>query len=276
MMDGPKLVLRDTGRWSAEQAQPETVPVSISAAACGRCATRDHSVCRNVSQKDLRRLFPCGVRIQARTAGTTLFHQGESFDFVLIVRSGWVMTYKVFEGGQRQIIRFALPGDLVGFEGDAASGMAYGAEAISDVTVCGIKRSLFLRACADSPPLAMNFANTLAREALSAWNHVGALGQQGALGRVANLLLDLHRRVASRDGTDESAVHLPISQVHIGDATGLSSVHVCRTLKQMRQDGLLEFRKERLVLLDPGRLAKVAQLDPEIALDCPLPHRAVG
>lgn len=126
MVDGPKLVLRELDRWPARQAQPGMEPGSISAAACGHCATRDHSVCRNVGQKDLLRLFPCGVRIQARPAGTTLFHQGEPFDFVLIVRSGWVVTYKVFEDGQRQIIRFALPGDLVGFEGDAASGMTYG------------------------------------------------------------------------------------------------------------------------------------------------------
>ena len=275
MPDGPKPVPWDLDRRAAGQAQPDTGPLSISAAACGHCGARDQSVCRNVGRKDLLRLFPCGVRTQDRPAGTTLFHQGEPFDFVLILRSGWVVTYKVFEDGQRQIIRFALPGDLIGFEGDAVSGMAYGAEAITNVTVCGVKRSRFLRVCAESPQLAMNFANTLARETLSAWNHVAALGQQGALGRVANLLLDLHRRVVSRGGANGAAVHLPISQIHIGDATGLTSVHVCRTLKQMRQDGLLEFRKERLVLLDPRRLAEVAQLDPEVALDCPSPRLAI-
>lgn len=276
MLDGPKPALWDPDRGSAGHAPPGAVPLPLSAVACDQCPTRAHSLCRNLDRKDFLRLFPCGVRGQVRPAGTTLFHQGEPFDFVLIVRSGWVATYKLFEDGQRQIIRFALPGDLIGFEGDAASGMAYGAEAITDVMLCGIKRSLFLRVCSGSPQLAMSFANALAREALSAWNHVGALGQQTALGRVANLLLDLHRRVVARGGAGGPAVHLPISQIHIGDATGLTSVHVCRTLKQMRQDGLLEFRKERLVLLDPCRLAELAQLDPEVALDCPtLPLAAV-
>ena len=78
--------------------------------------------------------------------------------------------------------------------------MAYGAEALSDVTLCGVKHSVFYKACSASPQLAMNFATAVTREALSAWNHVGALGQQTALGRIANLLLDLHRRVSARCG----------------------------------------------------------------------------
>lgn len=271
MADGPKLVSRGVDPLRIDHASTGGMVGAASStpsgASCDRCAVRGQGVCWRLSGKDFQRLFPFGTRIQARHAGTALFHQGEAFDYVLIVRSGWVATYKVFEDGQRQIIRFALPGDLVGFEGNAVSGMAYGAEAITDVTLCGIKRSLFFRVCAGSPQLAMSFASTLAREALSAWNHVGALGQQGALGRVANLLLDLHRRVVVREGSKGGAVHLPISQIHIGDATGLTSVHVCRTLKLMRQQGLLDFRKERLILLDPQRLAEIAQLDPEVTFE---------
>ena len=271
MTDEPTLV-----RFGPAAMHDEVVPLrnpatAIHKVACEQCSTWDHSVCRHVSRKDFERLFPHGARSQMRKAGTVLFHQGEPFDHVLIVRSGWVLTYKLFENGQRQIIRFALPGDLTGFEGNDASGMACSAEAITDVTLCGIKHSVFFGVCAGSPQLAMNFAAAVTREALSAWNLLGALGQQTALGRVANLLLDLHRRAIAQCGAQGPRVHLPISQIHIADATGLTSVHVCRTLKQMRLKGLLEFRKEHLVLLDPHRLAEIAQLDPEVRLDCPPP-----
>lgn len=266
MIDKPNLSLLGS---DAAHAQDATSSPAGHATPCEHCAIWEQSVCRQMSGRDFDRLFPYGARFQTRRAGTALFHQGEPFDYVLIVRSGWVVIYKVFEDGQRQIIRFALPGDLVGFEGTETAGMAYGAEAITDVTLCAIKHSVFFRVCGGSPQLAMNFANAVAREAFSAWNHLGALGQQSAQGRVANLLLDLHRRVVARCGADGPAVDLPISQVHIADATGLTSVHVCRTLKQMRQDGLLEFRKGKLVLLDPQRLGDIAQLDPEIHLGSP-------
>lgn len=273
-----------------------SVPGSASVhwLACDHCPVHDVSLCHRVDRRDIDRLFPHGARLHARKAGTPLFHQGEPFDHILIVRSGWALIYKLFEDGQRQIIRFALPGDLIGFEGCAETGMAYSAEAVTDMTVCAIKRSVFYRVCADSPRLAMNFASMVTREALAAWNHVGALGQQAALGRVANLLLDLHRRITAcrgtrfdgtRNGGDGagSVVHLPLSQVHIADATGLTPVHVCRTLKQMKTQRLLEFRKGELVLLDPGRLARIAQLDPDIgAPECgpgqavPAPPSAVA
>jgi CRP-like cAMP-binding protein len=236
----------------------------IRGPSCKNCVAWSQGLCSRMAGKDFDRLFPNGIRFQTRKAGTALFHQGEPFDQVLIIRSGWVLTYKVFQDGQRQIIRFALPGDLIGFEGDETSGMAYTAEALSDVTLCSFKRSLFYGVCANSPGLAMNFATTVTREALAAWNHVGALGQQSAMGRVANLLLDLHRRVVAQCEANGPTLHLPINQIHIADATGLTSVHVCRTLKQLRLERLLEFNKGQLVLLDPARLAEIAQLDPEV------------
>lgn len=251
--------------------------------ACDRCPTRAASLCRLLDRRDLERLFPHGPRIQLCRAGTMLFRQGEPVQSVFILKSGWIATYKLFENGQRQIIRFALPGDLLGFEGSEAAGMTCSAEAITDVALCRIRHSLFFRVCTASPQLAMSYAGTLTREVLSAWNHLGAVGQQPALGRVANLLLDLHRRVTALEALPDSAphgvhdgirdgimddiavpaVHLPISQIHIADATGLTSVHVCRTLKQMRAMDLLDFQKGRLVLLDPDRLAEIAQLDPD-------------
>lgn len=251
---------------------------------CGQCPVQEVSLCRRVDRRDIDRLFPHGARTSVRKAGVPLFHQGEPFDHILIVRSGWAVIYKLFEDGRRQIIRFAIPGDLIGFEGSGDSGMAYSADAITDMTVCTIKRAVFYRVCADSPRLAMNFASMVTREALAAWNHVGALGQQAALGRVANLLLDLHRRItAQRDadggqqaGRQEAGtvLHLPLSQIHIADATGLTPVHVCRTLKQLKAERLLEFRKGDLVLLDPGRLARIAQLDPDPGPNIGMPPAA--
>lgn len=251
---------------------------------CGQCPVQSVGVCRRVGRRDIGRLLPRGARGSLRKAGSPLFRQGEPFDHILIVQSGWAQIHKLFEDGRRQILRFALPGDLIGFEGSEGTGMAYGADAITDMSVCAIKRSVFYRVCADSPALAMNFASMATREALAAWNHVGALGQQAALGRVANLLLDLHRRITScpdgwqvgrqdegghgeggqGEGGSGVVLHLPLSQLHIADATGLTPVHVCRTLKRMKTEGLLEFRKGDLVLLDPGRLARIAQLDPDI------------
>ena len=269
MLDKARLMQLGANVAHVEEARHFDCSSLVRAQPCENCPSRNQGMCCQISREEFELLFPNGVRSQTHEAGAALFHQGEPFAHVLLIRSGWVLTYKVFHDGQRQIIRFALPGDLVGFEGNEASGMAYSAEALSDVTLCGVKHSVFYKACSTSPQLAMNFATTVTREALSAWNHVGAWGQQTALGRIANLLMDLHRRVSARCGRNGSAMHLPINQTHIADATGLTPVHVCRTLKHMRVEKLLDFHKGQLVLFDPCRLARIAQLDPEIRLDQP-------
>src|SRR3954454_9285162 len=196
MIDRAGLLQLKSSVAHIEEARHFDHPSVVRGPPCENCPSRDRGMCCQINREELEWLFPNGVHFQTHEAGAALFHQGEAFDHVLLIRRGWVLTYKVFQDGQRQIIRFALPGDLSGFEGNEASGMAYSAEAISDVALCGVKRSVFYKACSNSSHLAMNFVTALTREALSAWNHVGALGQQTALGRVANLLLDLHRRVS--------------------------------------------------------------------------------
>lgn len=253
---------------------------SVRSLSCALCPARPVSLCRRIERRELERLFPHGPRMERFAAGSPLFRQGEPFDRILLLRTGWVSVDRLYENGRRQIVRFALAGDLIGFEGDDDAAMAYGAEAVTDVTACAVDRADFFRVCGQSPDLAMSFAAMVKHEALSAWNHVGALGQQSAEGRVANLLLDLHQRVTARGDIGRGGrARLPLNQIHIADATGLTSVHVCRTLKRMKAERLLEYHRGELVLLDPDRLAELAQLDsnnhaaPAGTVDQPTGHR---
>jgi CRP-like cAMP-binding protein len=115
--------------------------------------------------------------------------------------------------------------------------------------------------CSRSPEFGLGLARAMAGEAAAAWEQMGMLGQQSARERIAHLLLELHGLVRARGGAGDEGTYLPLSQILIADATGLTPVHVCRTLKQMRLDGLLEFQKGHLRLLDPERLARIAELE---------------
>lgn len=202
-------------------------------------------------------------------AGRTLFCQGDDWDHVLFIRDGWVQIYRQFPDGQRLILRFVLPGEPVGLESDGGA-MPYTAETVTVVTGCLIGRAGFSDACARSPELARRVAALAMRETLVAWDHLCSVGRQDARGRIAALLLDLHRRLAppGRPALPEGVpVRVPLTQTHIADATGLTSVHVSRTLKRMRQERLLDFHKGELVILDSARLGALAQPDaPSVTL----------
>jgi hypothetical protein len=59
-------------------------------------------------------------------------------------------------------------------------------------------------------------------------------------------------------------MHLPLTQEDIGDATGLTGIHVNRVLGDFKTDGILTFSYRRLSILDPDKLVDVAGIDPEL------------
>ncbi len=64
--------------------------------------------------------------------------------------------------------------------------------------------------------------------------------------------------------TDE--MHLPLTQEHLGDATGLTGVHVNRILRGLRDDGIVEFHYRQLRILNPDKLLDVVRVDPQTVL----------
>ena len=79
---------------------------------------------------------------------------------------------------------------------------------------------------------------------------------------MAHFLLELGSRLAlvgigSREGFD-----CPLTQYHLADTLGLSAVHVNRVLRQLREQGLVTFRDDRVTFHDFGALVELAEFDP--------------
>jgi CRP-like cAMP-binding protein len=188
--------------------------------------------------------------------GGHLLHAGESGSAFFTIKSGWVMLYSLLADGRRQIHEFALPGSFVGYEADGKQPLSYSAEALTDVTACVLPREGTTRLMLKFPEFAMNFACTAWHAQAHAFQHQSSLGRRNARERIAHLLNDLHTR-ALANGLKEPLA-LPITQEHIGDALGLTPVHVSRTLKGLRDEGIVSTAGHVLEVLDAGRLAEAA------------------
>ena len=91
---------------------------------------------------------------------------------------------------------------------------------------------------------------------------VVSLGRRAAIERMAHLLCELHARLRMVGLADEKSFPLPLTQADLGEALGLSSVHVNRTLQELRGAGLIALRDRRLTILDDRGLRAVALFDP--------------
>ena len=89
-----------------------------------------------------------------------------------------------------------------------------------------------------------------------------SLGRRSALSRTAHLFCELQARLELVDMADKSGYALPLNQTDLAECLGLTPVHVNRSLRRLREDGLVTFRGGRVDLHDLDGLKKVAEFDP--------------
>lgn len=232
---------------------------------CPGCGARRSGLCEGCCPETLQTIerFKSGDLVVK--AGCDVFRPGEPCKSIYNLVSGWAFLYKIIEDGRRQILHFALPGAVLGFHPSQGMMSTYGVEALTDCVVCVIPHSE-LRALAKAfPEIGMRLAWLSARDRILAYDKIASIGRQCAEARVAHLILELFIRFRMQwPGHKIEEMLLPLTQEHIGDATGLTGVHVNRVLSGLRKRGVVEFHYRRLRILDPDKLADIADTDPQV------------
>lgn len=190
--------------------------------------------------------------------GDRIRTQGDAAEELYIVRSGWLYSHFGIEGGKRQILRFAFPGDLLGTSSAAFGTATDSITAVTDGEICPMERGALAELFAEHGRLAALLFAISQAERVSLNDRLASVGRTTAHARVASLLLDLLVRYRLMNGKAVDSIELPLTQEEIGDATGLTSVHVNRMLRQLSDEGLIERDGSRVRIPDSDRLAAAA------------------
>jgi CRP/FNR family transcriptional regulator len=194
--------------------------------------------------------------------GAVIRAERESAGDLFVVRSGWLFCSMLLEDGRRQIIRFHLRGDLLG--GDSLA-FAEAPDAIVALTDCDVQlldKARFGRIFAEQPRLAALLFGMLQVDRVQLTDRMTSLGRSSAKGRVAALLLWIAHRARMADPAGEDNIPVPMTQEEIGDATGLTAVHVNRTMRALVEQGLIARSAGAIRILDAARLSRVANHVP--------------
>lgn len=215
-----------------------------------------------LSQSDQQYLRAAIGAARWRSADSNLVEQGRPTDHVSVIVSGLACRYKMLPEGRRQILGFLLPGDLCDAHFLASNVPDHSVALLTKSLVVRIplaKLSLILGQCPDiarAVQLGSLIDNAIAREWLV------SAGQRSAIEKLAHLFCELHERYAAIGGIDaDGSFALFINQSALADCTGLSPVHVNRTLKQLRDMGLVVLRQRRLMLTKLDQLRGLADFD---------------
>ena len=191
--------------------------------------------------------------------GTVLVRENDPAGDLYVLRQGMAMSYVLLDDGSRQILSFLFPGDLL-----ATAALVYPRSpetlvALGDGVVCPFDRALLAGILAEHPRLAALMLALRQAERAAMTDRLAALGRTSARARVAGLLLDLRRRLTLTQSVRPDGSFSPgLTQEEIGDATGLTAVHVNRMLRQLEDERYIARENGRVRLLDEAALTRSA------------------
>lgn len=192
-------------------------------------------------------------------AGTTILLDGSNSPHLFTVLSGWAVRYKVLNEGRRQVLNFALPGDLLGLQASLFKEMQHSVDALTDVRLCVFPRQRIWELFKGYPGLAFDMTWLASREESMLADHLASVGQRSAYGRIAYIILHLFDRARRANLVRGNKLTLPVTQQELADAMGLSIVHTNKTLKRLRATGWITWSRQELTIRDEARLSELAE-----------------
>ena len=184
--------------------------------------------------------------------------EGEKVRHIHLVLRGLAARSKDLPDGARQIMAFLIPGDLCDVEVFVLDAMDHDIIALSDVTCALIPTHEMEGLLTESSNITRAMWWSTMTDAAVLRERIVDHGRRDARERLAHLFYELLIRHRAVGASTDNEFPLPITQHELADATGMTNVHVNRTLQQLRDDGLVEFRNRSLRVLDPARLKAVA------------------
>jgi CRP-like cAMP-binding protein len=89
-----------------------------------------------------------------------------------------------------------------------------------------------------------------------------SLGRRTAKARLAMLFSELQVRLQIVGLADERGYALPLTQMDLSECTGLTNVHVNRTMRELREEGIVDLQDGRVTIHDRTKLWRIAEFDP--------------
>lgn len=187
--------------------------------------------------------------------GAIVIRENEAPRELFVVQSGWLHASAVLGNGTRQILRLHFPGDILGLPLLAFSESPETVTAVTDVVLCPFSRERFAVLLADHPRLGALILGLTVADRVALADRLASIGRTPARARVGALLCEIFARTRRSGGeAGDAGVVVPLTQEEIGDATGLTAVHVNRMMRALVEDKVIARSNSHIRLLDEKRL----------------------
>jgi CRP-like cAMP-binding protein len=194
---------------------------------------------------------------------TVVTRRGDTVTRSTFLISGFMCRYLDASDGHRQLVSIDTPGDFVDLHGYPLQRLDHDIATLCECRVAYAPHDKITRMIEAFPHLGrLLWFSTLLHAAMHReW--IFRLGRLDAVGRIAHLLCETFTRLKAVERVDGRSFDWPLTQQDMGEACGLTSVHVNRTVRTLRELDLVEVSDRKVTIFDFAQLAKLAEFAPD-------------
>ncbi len=209
-----------------------------------------------LSPEDLVRIDEAVSNRRKVKRGATLFRNGEKFNALFAIRTGFFKTCVASEDGRDQVTGFQMAGEIIGLDGIVNEQHTCDAVALEDAEVCVIPFKQIEELSREINGLQRHVHKIMSREIVREHGVMLLLGSMRAEERVAAFLLNLVQRLHAR-GFSRTELVLRMSREEIGSYLGLKLETVSRTFSKFVDDGIVEVKQRHVRILNTEGLSQI-------------------
>lgn len=211
-----------------------------------------------LTDDDLRRLRALRYEVRSVARNAYLIREGDRNRDHVVLLSGYAFRHKTTSLGGRQVVSLQIPGEAISCSNLYFDSADHNTQALTGITAAYFPRDQFRDLVCSSAAICHAMLMMTLIEASVADEWLLNLGRRPAKARLAHLLCEFTARVDAAGLTDGSGYLLPLTQEQIGDALGLTPIHVNRMLRELREDGLIVQAGRHISFPDRRAIARTA------------------
>jgi CRP/FNR family transcriptional regulator, anaerobic regulatory protein len=235
----------------SERMTPNTIRV-----ACSNCNMRELCMPVGLNTDELERIDELVATRRKIKRGTALFRNGEKFNALYAIRTGFFKTCITTDDGRDQVTGFQMAGEIIGLDGIVQEHHTCDAIALEDAEVCVMPYEKIEDISRDVKALQHHVHKIMSREIVREHGVMLLLGSMRAEERLAAFLLNLVQRLHAR-GFSQSELVLRMTREEIGSYLGLKLETVSRTFSKFVEDGIIEVKQRYVRIISTDALKQI-------------------
>jgi CRP-like cAMP-binding protein len=216
----------------------------------------------DLSPEDEQAVFGLPMTFRSLGPDQDIVREGDRPSQCCLVVEGFACRYKLLPGGKRQIMSFHIAGDIPDLQSLYLDVMDHSLGTLVACRIALISHDSLREVARGCPGIGAAFWRDTLIDAAVFREWMVGLGRRDAYGRIAHLFCEMFVRLKAVGLADGETYDLPITQAELGDALGLSTVHVNRVLQELRANGLIRSQGRLHTVLDWPGLSRAGQFDP--------------